>query len=267
MTPEPRRTGLVKFAHKLRNIRSGNAARALGRTTARLRGRELAHFLHVRKAGGTAIKDALKPHATAGRFHLSFHPHRITLNDIRTGEKVFFVVRDPIDRLVSGFLSRQRRGAPANHIPWTDEEAWAFDRFDSPEALGLALASTDDEARADADRALAGVIHVNSSYWDWFIDEPTLRARARDVLFIAHQERLAEDFAHLARILGLKAHAELPSDPSRAHRAPAYENRALSDTAREALHARLAPEYAFLDLCAELFGDDLDAFRTDHPPA
>ena len=120
-------------------------------------------------------------------------------------------------------------------------------------------------ARADADRALSGIIHVNSSYWDWFVDEPTFRARAGDVLFIARQAYLSEDFAHLAKRLGLEGAASLPDDPSRAHRAPTTDNRTLSDTARDALRARLAPEYTFLELCAELFGHDLETFRTDHP--
>lgn len=74
------------------------------------------HFVHVGKTGGTAIKQALLSHRLAyrhernahklpagpyGRIHL--HKHRFRLGDVPPGDFVFFCVRDPIARFVSGF--------------------------------------------------------------------------------------------------------------------------------------------------------------------
>lgn len=253
--PEPRR-GIRKFAHKIRNVRSGKLAKSIRRNAARARGRPVAHFIHIRKAGGTAIKNALRPHASDGPYYLDFHPHRITIDDIPEGEKVFFIIRDPLSRLVSGFLDRERMGAPANNIPWTEAEREAFARFPTIDDLGAALADENAQTRAGALDALRSIRHVNSSYWDWFRDERTLERRAEDVLFIGHQERLADDFTRLRAVLSLPEHVALPTDPSRSNRAgtPASETQ-LSPEAEAALREYLAPEYRFIEMCETLLAD------------
>jgi hypothetical protein len=257
MNQDPRPTGLNKLAHKLRHFRSGKAYRGARRAVMRCRGRPVAHFLHVRKAGGSAIKTALTPHATTGPYLVELHPHRITLNDVPVGEKVFFVVRDPVARFVSGFYSRLRQGAPAHTVPWTEAERTAFEQFPTPNALGLALASDEPATQEAARQAMRQITHVNSSYWDWFIDEPTLRRRAEDVLFIARQERLNEAIPRLLEQLQLPADISLPGDPTRANRGARHEDRQLDPAARAAIEQAYASDYAFLTLCAELFGEDI----------
>src|SRR5690242_20312382 len=91
-----------------------------------------AHFLHVGKTGGTAVREALAPYAEAGRFHLIFHPHRVTLHDVPEDDGFVFIVRDPLGRYVSGFYSRKREGRPYYDRPWNDAERAAFERFETP---------------------------------------------------------------------------------------------------------------------------------------
>src|SRR6056297_1213665 len=94
------------------------------------------HFLHIRKAGGTAIKEALKDIAV--KQNVILHPHKTRLKDIPEGEKVFFFLRNPVSRFVSGFNSRLREGKPRYNSPWNEGEKVAFSRF--PTANDLAEA-------------------------------------------------------------------------------------------------------------------------------
>jgi len=246
--------GAAKLIHKLRHFRSGKLYKSCQRRWARLTGRPLVHFLHVRKAGGTAIKNVLVAHATAGPNLIACHPHRITVQDIPVGEKFLFAVRDPVSRYVSGFLSRLHQGAPAHFVPWTADEKLAFARFQTPNELGLALASADADTRGEAERAMAAISHVRSSYWDWFLDEATLRQRAGDVLIVLRQRHLDEDFRQALRLLQLPADLRLSDDPAAANRSPQDESRRLEPEAEQAIRAYYARDYQFLELCRELFG-------------
>src|SRR5262249_7763882 len=98
------------------------------------------HFLHIRKTGGTAIIEALRP--VAQPFRIVLHAHDTKLGEIPPDHKVFFFVRHPVPRFVSGFFSRLRRGAPRYNYEWNDAEARAFSRFQTPSALGEALSAT-----------------------------------------------------------------------------------------------------------------------------
>lgn len=251
-----RRTGLRKTVHKLRHFRSGKLYKACRRSWARLTGRPVVHFLHVRKAGGSSIKAALVPRATAGPFLVECHPHRITINDIPKGEKVFFVVRDPVARFVSGFQSRLNQGRPAHDVPWKDGEQQVFRQFTDPNELALALADPDEARREVAEHAMRTIIHVRSSYWDWFIDEATLRSRADDVVMVLRQEALPADFAKLVELLQLPGAVELPDDPATANRSTGSGKHSLTPRARAAIEAHYARDYDFLAICRELFGVD-----------
>ncbi len=248
------RKGLRKFIYKVRHFRSGKLYKTCRRNWARLRGRPVVHFLHVRKAGGSAIKTALVPHAKTGPFLVECHPHRIAINDIPVGEKVFFVVRDPVKRFVSGFNSRLNQGAPAHSVPWSKTEAEVFERFQTPNELALALASDDPGLRAQANQAMQSISHVRSSYWDWFVDEETLRRRADDVLCVMRQKNLNEDFKQLVAKLQLPDSLDLSADPMTSNRSPRSMSQGLDPTAEKAVREYYARDYAFLTLCRKLFG-------------
>jgi hypothetical protein len=210
-----------------------------------LRGRRV-HFLHIGKTGGTAIRYALSPHLTSIRgIEIILHPHETTLADIPVGEKAIFALRDPIDRFVSGFNSRRRRGPPHN-VEWTAAEEAAFGSFVTPNDLAVALSAPNAGKRAAAISAIRGIRHVNTRYSDWLRDVDYVQARHRDILWVGLTSRLSEDFAALSRILSLPPGCSLPHDRVTAHRRPDGDPIWLSDTGTRNVEAWYAGDYAFM---------------------
>jgi hypothetical protein len=215
----------------------------------RLRGVERIHMLHVGKTGGTALKAGLAE-AHPERARLMLHGHCVSLSDVPAGESCFFFVRDPVSRFVSGFLSRQRQGRPRHDCPWTEAEREAFARFATANALALALSGPDEDRRR-AGEAMAGITHVRDHYWRWLCDEPYLRKRWPDLLFVGSQERFDSDVAALSTLL--KSPIVPPRDEVGAHRNPDHLNRHLDAEAIANLKAWYSADYACLRVLREKF--------------
>jgi sulfotransferase famil protein len=210
------------------------------------------HFLHLGKTGGTAFKHALLDNREVSGYRLLLHGHDVKLADVPAGERFMFVVRDPFTRFVSGFNGRLRADRPRYHYPWREEERVAFAIFKTPDQLATALSSADDAERKQAEEAMRGIGHINTSYWFWFGDEQAFRDRASDLFFIAFQEQLEDDFELLKRMLGLPPEAHLPTDATTAHRSPAGFDAHLSDVALTNLERWYERDFAFVRLCREL---------------
>jgi len=181
-----------------------------------------------------------------------FGGHDTPLAKVPAGEKFMFIVRDPLSRFVSAFNGRLREDRPRYYYPWRDEERIAFAIFSTPDQLATALTSDDEAEREEAEQAMRGIGHVNTSYWFWFGDEDAFRARASDLFFIAFQERLNDDFELLKRKLGLPQEARLPGDAAVAHRTPAGFDEHLGEVARANLERWYERDLAFVQLCREL---------------
>jgi len=210
------------------------------------------HFLHIGKTGGTAIKYVLRQHTDCGPYDIRLHYHFTCLRDIPVGDKVFFLLRDPVSRFKSGFFSRQRKGNPRYHVPWTRGEKKAFGRFDSPNALALALSSPDEDERHAAEQAMRSISQVRDSYDKWLGDESYLASRASDIFFIGFQESLSEDFLRLKDRLGLPPEARLPEDDFNAHRSNGNSKSVLEARAIANLTEWYAADYRLLEICRQL---------------
>ena len=207
------------------------------------------HFLHIGKTGGTAIKEAIA-HAPSHKFNLIVHRHSFRLRDVPIGQKVFFFLRDPLRRFVSGFLSRQRRGQPRYDSHWTPSEAWAYERFSTADQLAAALSSDSIQQQQAAIKAMKGINHVNRPLWYWFHNRAYLMTRKEDVLFIGFQENLATDFRLVCQLLGLDQ-ADLPRDSIRAHQNPTTTDRHLSSVAEENLRKWYAEDFRLIALARQ----------------
>lgn len=207
------------------------------------------HVLHIRKTGGTALKQAF--HAVHDAGVLVFHDHATRLADIPPGSPVAFVVRDPVARFVSGFNSRLRQGAPRYHFSWNEAEAAAFAYFADAAQLAEALASGDARAR----EAMQAIRHVNTSLSWWLGGVHQLEQRRADIVLIGRQETLDADVLRLARVVGLGQEPVLPADDVLAHRTPPGMATALTQGGEAAIRAHYAADADILRWC--------DAFRVD----
>ncbi len=211
------------------------------------------HFIHIGKTGGTAIHHALseagKPSTPFGK--ITLHGHKFKLAEVGDDEYAFFAVRDPVERFVSSFYSRLRKGAPRYNVPWNLAEELAFGWFQTPQALGNALAgSGHDHSRAV--EAMKSIRHVKWPHTHWLKGPKYLRKRADRIAFIARQESLSDDWERLKVALELPGDLSLPSDPVRAHRTDPGQDRTLSADAREALRHWYAKDYELLAVCDEI---------------
>lgn len=220
----------------------------------------LLNFLHVGKTGGTAIKAALKEHTAEGRYRIKLRSHAVRLEHIPSGEKLMFVLRDPLSRFVSGFNSRLRRGRPRYNGEWTKLEERVFKVFSTPDALGLALADPEHPRHKLARNALKHMQHVDH-YADWFGTLEQFKTRLNDVIYIGFQDRLEEDFQNMQVLLKLKTPLELPEDPIESHRAPEDQSTELSPKSVEALSAWYKDDIAFVDFCRAWMDERIQAHR------
>jgi hypothetical protein len=201
------------------------------------------HFLHVGKTGGSAVKAALA--SCAGQHRIVLHGHATTLRDVPDGEHVFFFLRHPITRFVSGFYSRRRRGAPLYDYKWSRRERAAFTKFETANELAEGLYSRNPIRRMAAAAAMRGIGHVRSSFYDWLESDKYLAARSADILLIGFQETLADDYARLLDLLGIDG-IPLPTGID-AHRNPENLDRDLSPLATANLQRWYARDIALYD--------------------
>ena len=210
------------------------------------------NVLHIGKTGGTALKHVLAENQAASRYQLLFRGHDVTLADVPERERFMFLIRDPLTRFVSAFNGRLREDRPRYHYPWREEERIAFAIFKTPDQLAVALSSSDEAERDQAEQAMRGIGHVNTPYTFWFPDESAFRGRLGDVFFIGLQDRLDEDFELLKRKLRLPPEASLPRDETVAHKTPSGFQDELSELGRANLERWYARDIAFVRLCREL---------------
>jgi hypothetical protein len=176
------------------------------------------NLLHIRKTGGNAVQHALRPYAAGNPVEIVRHPHATRLPDIPMGNPVCFMLRDPVDRFVSGFNSRRRCGRPLKNRPWNEAERIAFAVFPTANDLAEALSAPEDLRRAEAVAAMSGINHVNSCYADWLVDTDYVRSRRDDIIWVGLTSCLDDDFERLKGLLNLSCGCVLPSDPVAAHR-------------------------------------------------
>ena len=252
-TPEALRSRVIKASALL--IRKGTEV------VHRLQRRRIAHFLHIGKTGGTAVVSVLSRYLNVSDYEIILHEHHVKLNNVPRGEKVFFFVRDPISRFVSGFYSRKRQGRPRHDVPWTPAENAAFARFTTPNELALALSSDDKLLQSAAVDAIQSIGHLNMPHWTWFKNERYFLSRGSDILFIGFQESLNEDFVMLTKLLNLPEEVRLPEDEFTSHKNPSDVDKQLDEAAIRNLKAWYHRDYQFLELCREVAARIRDDFQ------
>lgn len=210
-----------------------------------------AHFLHIGKTGGTAIKAALANHLTTPKYILELHDHGTTLMDVPHGEHVIFFLRDPISRFVSGFYSRQRKGQPRFCIEWKAIEKELFKTFHTPNQLARSLADKSSKQHLLSIKAMKHVEHFKP-YKKWYGTFEYFESRTGDILHIGFQESMRTDFTNLIRLLGLPASISLPSDDIATHRNPSDLDKSIEASGVLALQEWFSEDFEFISRCKKL---------------
>jgi len=219
------------------------------RLIAKFKKKEIVHFFHIGKTGGSAIKNAVsgKKVVETKKYIIIFsHSHYFKLNDTLPGEKFFFFVRDPIDRFISGFYSRKRKGMPRIYSAWTAGEEKAFKNFKTPNELAKGLSNYNKKEKAI--EAFANIQHLNTSYWYWFGSREYFLSRLNDVVFVGIQKNLNNDFYKLKRKLELPGECILPKDDFNSHKNPANIDKNIENAAYINLKQYYKNDYDFLQI-------------------
>lgn len=209
------------------------------------------HFLHIRKTGGTAIKEALRFDLKTDKYTIHLQEHKYRLTEVPEGDLYFFFLRDPISRFKSGFYSRQRQGKPRYYFPWSQEEEQALNQFSTPNQLAISLSSQDSNLRQAAATAMRNIRHINLSYYYWFDSKKYFLSRLDSLVFIGFQEYLESDFDALKTILDLPENVKLPHDNIKAHKNIYLSDSDLDLEAKRNLKMWYIRDYDFLRLCKD----------------
>ena len=201
-----------------------------------------AHFLHIGKAGGKAIKFALKDYVNSGFYTISTTPGHVPLTEYPKGEPFFFNLRNPMTRFTSAFYSRKRKPST-----WNKVEIELFARFETPNELVEALCEQDLLAQ----KGMRGVGHLRPiSLMFGGLEE--LKTRTDDILMVSMQESLETDFHILREKLGLPKQCKLPTNPQDAHKCPEGVDRSLSDRSLNFLTEFYRVDFELIEFCKSL---------------
>ena len=125
-------------------------------------------YLHVGKTGGTSfLREARTLAAVQPERVPILFPHEWTVPRIRESlpdATISLIIRDPLERAVSGFVSRERAGRPTYNSPWNHQEATAFLFFKSVYEYLDAILSGNHRDAAAADFASRSIDHIRRGY-------------------------------------------------------------------------------------------------------
>ena len=79
--------------------------------------------------------------------------HNVKLKNLAIGSKYIINCRNPIDRFVSGFYSRKRKGKKGTS-DWSKAEKLSFKMFEDANNLAESLSSKNQKIRDDAKFAM-----------------------------------------------------------------------------------------------------------------
>ena len=128
-------------------------------------------FLHIPKTGGSSFFDFISAnkkifekvptplfHTWTAQLALEYLPK----------SKLIFFIRDPLERVVSGYQSRSRMGLPKYHVPWRPEEATAFALFPTVYDFINGLKSRDERDIAATKFAMDNIMAIRWNYKHYF---------------------------------------------------------------------------------------------------
>lgn len=239
---------------RIRQTLSGyHSAYVLGHKPKNIRARDWRFaFLHIGKNAGSTVSDFLLALSERGLRPPVVLGHDWTLEVTARrypGMKISFLLRDPLDRVISGFNSRLRQGRPRNQNLWRPDEAISFAHFHRIEDF-LAACISDNEYQQSAARfARHNIQHVRDGYVHHFGSVEALRRHRHRVHCVGTVDDIDGFLGHLLEPSGIdyRVHASLLADKHRAAVRGSALLAAYGDTELGRLRAFFADEYAIYE--------------------
>lgn len=221
-------------------------------------------FLHIPKTGGSGIVTLGRKLVKAGEPFPVCFSHGWSLADVHARYpkmRVALVVRDPLERAISGFNSRLRQGRPTYSGLWKPGEAVAFALFPDVERWLDALISDDEWSISACAYARRHVSHLRWNYRFYFRNPQTVKKHADRIALVGRIEETDGFIEALTAEAGI-APARLAGLYKRRHEAPVATARVLDrygagDVAR--MRERLSGEYAIYEALLGLAGRRAEA--------
>lgn len=171
------------------------------------------------------------------------------LRSERPDASIVFFIRDPVTRFVSAFNSRLREGRPRNYNPWMPEEAAAFQKFSSPNALAESFTNPDENIRRAGEQAMWAIGHLRLGYSHYLGSIELLKQAADSIAMIGQLERFEADLAKLRQLLSIDPDIPTPADDVAIHRTPNNMETHLSELGRRNITERLTADYQIYNWC------------------
>lgn len=124
--------------------------------------------------------------------------------------KIIVVLRDPLERTISGFNSRLREGHPLGH-PWKNEEAIAFSHFKSVDMFTDALSSDEPYKISAARFCFRNINHLRRGYRHAFGDLEKISARADNALRVIEIEDIGNSMPRIIGTLNSEKTHQIPN--------------------------------------------------------
>ncbi|MBW8636201.1 sulfotransferase family 2 domain-containing protein [Hoeflea sp. WL0058] len=210
-------------------------------------GKTRVHFLHIGKNAGTTISRACEAaNVKSGNTVFVKHSHSVRLRDLPFDDPYFFSIRNPVNRFVSAFYSRKRKGMPRVHYEWSANEQAAFTRFEHADELAKALFVPGLDGAA-ALSAIKSISHTSMNQIDWFSEMGNFLS-LRPPVHIGRQEHLRNDLEILFVALGFPM-PELVEDPVNTHRTDYSSIPPLSEEGRANIERWYSQDLEFYKVC------------------
>ena len=164
-------------------------------------------FIHLGKTGGTTVVEAMKEFKSLGMDVPHVAKHSASLDGIAKkfpNSRFSVILRDPLERIISGFNSRLRQGRPTyGGQNWTNEEAISFSFFPTVETYLRACISKDERDISAASFATRSIRHIRLGYESCFRNPKQVKAQINRFYFIGHILNMDESIAGIFNPFGI----------------------------------------------------------------
>jgi hypothetical protein len=208
-------------------------------------------FLHLGKTGGTAFVTYASHYIPS----IEKVDHKeVKLKSVCGHHCAVLFVRDPIDRWISGYYSRYRRGCPMHCSNWTKCETKYFQQFPNVSALAEALYDSSNDTSSGTPTSENEFYHANRMVnycvrhlqLDFSFYLRDLETEYTKIGYVGLTDNLEAEFQHFVSKFNFTQ--ILKHSFESIHANPSNKTNVLSEKGRINLIKSLAKDYYYMDV-------------------